>query len=257
MDSIKTIAYIGAGEDTECFAHFPHSDFICVDSRPRNEYGKSYYDRGLYQANFKRTVEAKLAQCGFVKGEEKTFTDLYSEIHVPHLNSHRVIFRRHYGAQKPQTIRYYFSTGIPENLYHEGVRHEELFHDLSECEALFVSGYWPSKEIYEILPKPLDFIGSSTTWYPESLALNQAAADIGADPSEYIRSCSYLKPSGLVFTCSTYDEFYHRIQEEKEDEDAAVEPATTKEDDETEDDEEETLNPRSSLDLVALANSLV
>jgi hypothetical protein len=212
----KKILYVGAGDDTDSLKVLSSSDFVCIDSLPRNEYGYSYYYRGFYQKDFKQRVIDKLRELSFYqKGDEKKFSDFYSEINVENLDSHLVIFE---GEGNSRSVHYYFSTGIPENLYDgNGDLNEDLKKDIYECDTVFIKGHWPGEDIIKYIKKPFHFIGAYLTYFPE----NKSELEDGKDDNiisyflrhpEYILSYSYLKKSGEIVAFQTYDEFYREYK---------------------------------------------
>jgi hypothetical protein len=211
----KKILYIGSGDDTSPLDQFPSAQFIYIDSCPRNEYGYPYYYRGFYKKHFKQNVIEKLTRMSFQMIDEKKFTDQYSEIDVPDLDSHAVTFDR-----DGQRLRYYFSTGIPENLYNDdGELNQELSNDISECDTILVKGHWPHQNIIEHIDmtKPLHFIGATPTYFPPC---NKEEGDEGDDIKntilynqlEQAASYSYLDMSGTLSTFPTYYAFYNHYK---------------------------------------------
>jgi hypothetical protein len=214
------ILYIGAGDDLKPLSIFPYSKFVYIDSLPRNAYGYPYYYRGFYNGNFKQKVIDKLSNLSFYEKNEQKFSDFYSEINVTNLDSHLVTFKRDEGD--PKIFKYYFSTGIPENLYDgDGYLNEELKKDISECDTILVKGHWPHKDTFLYTNKPIHFIGSYLTYFPE----NKIELELDFDRNniiyfflnhpEYISSYSYLNKLGEISTFQTYDEFYKFYNENK------------------------------------------
>ena len=209
----KKILYIGAGTDLLPLDIFPFSYFVCVDALPRNSYGYPYYYRGFYDKNFKQKVMTTLESMSFYKTSEKTFSNLYSEINVANLDSHCVSFHRDQNGQNAQNgqndqnINYYFSTGIPENMFDgNGNLNTDLCTDIAECDAILVKGHWPHKDIFKYMTTPFHFIGDEMTHFPEN-KIDILEADID------ISSFSYLKASDKLYTFSTYEEFYKKANE--------------------------------------------
>lgn len=204
----KKILYIGAGTDLLPLDIFPSSNFVYIDSLPRNSYGYPYYYRGFYDRNFKQKVLTTLEAMSFYKTSEKIFSDLYSEINVANLDSHCVSFYRDKNCQNNQNgqnINYYFSTGIPENIYNgNGNLNTDLCTDIAECDAILIKGHWPNKDIFKYIKNPIHFIGNEMTHFPEN------KIDIlGTD----ILSFSWQSLSGKLYTFSTYDDFYKKANE--------------------------------------------
>ena len=207
----KNILYIGAGTDLVPLDSFPSSHFVYIDSLPRNSYGYPYYYRGFYNANFKQTVTTKLESISFYKTSEKVFSNLYSEINVANLDSHCVSFYRDQNDQNDQNgqnINYYFSTGIPENIYDgNGNINTDLCNDIAECDAILVKGHWPHKDIFKYMTTPFHFIGDEMTHFPENKT-DILGTEIGTE----ILSFSWQSLSGKLYTFSKYDEFYKKSQ---------------------------------------------
>ena len=191
---------------------FPHSNFVFVDSLPRNEHGYFYYYRGFYRAAFKKCVVQKLADALFMKMGETVDSTMYSEINVPDLEPHRVVFQR--GKQQ---LDYYFSTGIPENLYIENKPNQELQTSLSECDAIFVSGHLPHESILEYMPPQFHVICATGTYYPEHKTDNVICADSIfshlIEDKERVSTYSYVNQSGNFHTFKQYASFYQFYKE--------------------------------------------
>ena len=207
----KNILYIGAGTDLLPLDIFSFSHFVCIDALPRNSYGYPYYYRGFYNANFKQTVMTKLESISFYKTSEKVFSNLYSEINVANLDSHCVSFHRDQNdqnSQNGQNINYYFSTGIPENIYDgNGNLNTDLCNDIAGCDAILVKGHWPHKDIFKYMTTPFHFIGDEMTHFPEN-----KTGILGTEIDTEILSFSWQSLSGKLYTFSTYDEFYKKSQ---------------------------------------------
>jgi hypothetical protein len=213
------ILYIGSKDDFLPLDQFPSSQFVYIDSLPRNEYGYPYYYRGFYRKHFKQQVIDKLQSISFEKEDEKTFTDQYSEINVPDLDSHVITFMRN-----EQRLRYYFSTGIPENLYNDhGYLNQELCNDISECDAILVKGHWPHLDVIKYIDKtkPFHFIGANPTYFLPDYK------EEGKTETEDIKytvlypiltnclecsSYAYLDASGNLSTFPTYSTFYNHYK---------------------------------------------
>lgn len=205
----KKILYIGAGTDLLPLDIFPFSNFVYIDSLPRNSYGYPYYYRGFYDRNFKQKVMTTLETMSFYKTSENIFSDLYSEINVANLDSHCVSFYRDKNGQNNQNVQninYYFSTGIPENIYDgNGNLNTDLCSDIAECDAILIKGHWPNKDVFKYMTTPIHFIGNEMTHFPEN-KMEILSTDIE------ILSFSYLNASNKLYTFSTYDEFYKKSQ---------------------------------------------
>jgi len=214
----KKILYVGAGDDVKQMNSFPSSNFVCIDSLPRNSYGYPYYYRGYYHQQFKQRVIDKLRDLSFCQtGDEKKFSDFYSEINVTNLDSHLVTFNKDGEGDTSLTLNYYFSTGIPENLYDgNGDLNEELTKDISDCDTIFVKGHWPHEDIMLHTKKPINFIGAYNTYFPENREELENDDNNEKDTvisyilnhPESICSYSYLTKSGELAMFLTYDEFY-------------------------------------------------
>jgi hypothetical protein len=206
----KKILYIGAGTDLLPLDIFPSSNFVYIDSLPRNSYGYPYYYRGFYDRNFKQKVMSTIEAMSFYKTSEKIFSDLYSEINVANLDSHCVSFYRDKNGQNNQNgqnINYYFSTGIPENIYDgTGNLNTDLCADIAECDTIMIKGHWPYKDVFKYMKTPIHFIGNEMTHFPEN-KMEILDTDIE------ILSFSYLNASNKLYTFSTYDEFYKKVNE--------------------------------------------
>ena len=205
----KKILYIGAGTDLEPLDCFPSSHFVYIDSLPRNSYGYPYYYRGFYDANFKQNVTRALESMFFYKTSEKVFSNLYSEINVANLDSHSVSFYRDKNQikQEKQEIHYYFSTGIPENIYDgDGNLNTDLCTDMAECDAILVKGHWPHKDVFKYMTRPFHFIGDEMTYFQDTL---------GVEIDSKILSFSLQSLSGKLYTFSTYDEFLEKANENR------------------------------------------
>jgi hypothetical protein len=208
----KKILYIGSGDDLTPLDRFRSSSFVYIDPLPRNEYGYPYYYRGFYRKNFKGNLLSELTEKSFIQtGDENKYSDLYSEINVPDLDSHSITFER----EGKQRFRFYLSTGIPENLYDgNGHLNEELMIDISECDTLFVKGHWPREEVMEYVNVPIHFIGAFPTYFPEDerdIDMNHSNNTVISyliNNPEKFSSYSYLNESGELNTFDTYSEFH-------------------------------------------------
>lgn len=217
------ILYIGAGNDITPLMVFPTSNFVYVDSRPRNEYGYDYYYRGFYSGTFKRDVIRALDRLHFQKVEDiehhKIFTDHYTEINVPDLESHLETFQ---DIHSPQTLRYYFSTGIPKDLNDN----ETLCADIASCDAVLIKGHWPHHDVLRHLSKPFHFIGAMGTYFPEERVAeekeDEQAILFHFKPSD-ILSYSCLTYRDTVHTFSTYSEFYSYYKNKTGESDSDIE----------------------------------
>ncbi len=214
------ILYVGSGDDIKPLTIFP-SNFVYVDSLPRNAYGYPYYYRGFYSQNFKQNVINKLNKLSFYQTDEKKFSDLYSEISIPHLDSHLVSFKRNEG--ETQTLQYYFSTGIPENLYNgDGNLNEDLKKDIYDCDAILVKGHWPHEDTLLYTKTPIHFIGSYSTYFPENkreLELDRETNNVISyilENPNFVSSYSYLNKYGDLTTFQNYNEFYQFYKENKD-----------------------------------------
>jgi len=203
----KKILYIGAGDDRSLLDLFPSSDFVFIDSLPRNEYGYFYYYRGFYSATFKKDVLQILADAQWIKTGETVYSTMYSEINVPDLEPHRVSFQR--GTQK---LDYYFSTGIPENLYLEHKPHQELQTSISECDAIFVKGHLPDESVLEYMPPHFHMICASGTYFPEHNDDKSIVSRLIEDKKR-VSSYLYVDPSHTCHTFENYASFYQFYKE--------------------------------------------
>jgi len=216
----KKILYIGAGDDIKPLNIFPYSHFVYIDSLPRNSYGYPYYYRGFYKENFKQNIVDNLTDISFNITLSKKFTNLYNEINITNLDSELVKFIREEG--ETQALNYYFSTGVPENLYgEEGKLNQELINDISECDTILIKGHWPNEAIIDYINKPFHFIGSEITYFPDSLELEEEDCKNTIlyhiiKYSEYVLSYSYLTLSGQIYTFPNYTEFYRHYKTNKE-----------------------------------------
>jgi hypothetical protein len=212
----KKILYIGANDDLTPIKEFHHADLVFIDSLPRNEYGYTYYDRGFYRANFKKKIVDQLTALQFEKIDEKVYSDLYSEIIVPHLDPHKVSFQR--GKQK---LDYYFSTGIPENLYIEDKPHKDLLQAISECDTIFVKGHWPHESILDYIQPSVRMICAEGTYFPENRKDHDIATDTSSiffrilEGTNHFSTYSYLSYSGHRQTFRNYKSFYQFYKKQK------------------------------------------
>jgi hypothetical protein len=204
----KKILYIGAGDDRSLLDLFPSSDFVFIDSLPRNEYGYFYYYRGFYRTAFKKGVLQKLADTQWIKTGEKVYSTMYSEINVPDLEPHRVSFQR--GKQK---LDYYFSTGIPENLYIENKPHQELQTSISECDAIFVKGHFPDESVLEYMQPHFHVICGADTYFPEHNDDDKSIISRLIDDKERVSTYLYVDSSNTCRTFENYASFYQFYKE--------------------------------------------
>lgn len=221
----KKILYAGSGDDLKPLTIFPSSHFVCIDSLPRNSYGYPYYYRGFYHKFFKKRITNKLS-LSFQQTNEKVFSDLYSEINVPNLDSHLVSFeKKENEGDIHQSLNYYFSTGIPENLYDgNGDLNEDLTKDISECDAIFIKGHWPHSDISLYITNPIHFIGAYSTYFPENKreleeVEKNTIISYFFDHPETVSSYSYLTKREHLTTFRSYNEFYQFYKEHKQQED--------------------------------------
>jgi hypothetical protein len=210
----KKILYIGSGDDLTPLNYFTSSQFVYIDSLPRNSYGYPYYYREFYNKQFKQIVMTELYKLDFHKLDEKKFSNNYSEINVVDLDSHIVTFKRE-REDIQQTLNYYFSTGIPENLYNgnngKGYLNEDLCKDISECDTILIKGHLPHKDIVEHIKNPIHFIGSESTYFPERENETEFENYSYLYNPDLISSYSYLSKLGELTIFQTYTEFYNHI----------------------------------------------
>ena len=144
---MNKILYVGSGQDLKPLFKFPKSDFIYIDSNPRNSYGYPYYYKPFYSPNFKSRIISKLRENGITQISETTiFNEDFKEISVPDLDSHMIDFGR---------LKYYFSTSIPHEDY--SIFKEKIIPSMCDYnnnnlpDTLLVCGHHPHKDTLEIL----------------------------------------------------------------------------------------------------------
>lgn len=162
--------YTGSGLHIECIhdlnSYFQNDnkfiEFVFIDSLPRNEYGFDYYYRPIYHKDFVKNLIEKCKEYNFVLHDTIVFTEKYTEINVPYLESTLFLFINETTGQK---LKYYISTSIPYDFHNNDM----LKRDISSCTHLIISGYFPIYDVLDYLPKPVSVIGYSNTFFPKNV----------------------------------------------------------------------------------------
>jgi hypothetical protein len=208
-----TILYVGTGHDFSPLSDFSDSNFVCIDSLPRNQHGLSYYDRGLYQPAFQRKITETLEKLGYEVTEvSNNLSDKFSEINRYDITSHFVRYRH---PLSNQSVIYYFSTSVPSD-----IDNDVIIQDLARCNAVLVKGHHPSDYLTKFLPSPFKFIGCEHTYFSDRIEdeeydhRNNMMRWIMSHPSR-VSSYTFLRENGLKKTFSTYLEFYNEYKNNK------------------------------------------
>lgn len=203
--------YIGTGLHLEPIKTFNSvKEFIFIDSQPRNEYGFNYYYRGFYGKDFVDNLIQECLKHNFKLINKTVFTDKYTEINVPNLESTMLYFLN---DETEQVFKYYISTSIPYDLHDN----EILIKDISECDTLIISGHHPNHAILDYIKKPIAFIGYSNTWFPktiqefydnsESDCVDIINALIEEDNSIFNKFYYVNKETNIIINCNDYKHF--------------------------------------------------
>lgn len=210
-----TILYIGAGYDFSPLSEFSEcSNFIYIDSLPRNQHGLSYYDRCFYQPIFREKICQTLNKLSYeVMEESDRLSDKFSEINRNDITSH---FFRYRHPLTNQCLTYYFSTAIPHD-----IDNDIIIQDLKKCNTLLVRGHHPSDYITKFLSSPFKFIGYEHTYFSDRIDdeeydhRNNIMRWIMSHPSR-VSTYTFVRDNGLKNTFSTYSEFYNEYIKTKE-----------------------------------------
>lgn len=207
---MNKILYVGAGEDLKPLFKFPQSDFIYVDSNPRNSYGYPYYYKQFYSPNFKSRIISKLRENGITQISESTiFNEDFKEISVPDLDSHMINFGR---------LKYYFSTSIPHEDY--SIFKEKIIPSMYDHnnlpDTLLVCGHYPHKDALGMLKKPFHFIGSYPTYFPKDTNeveedyynKETCIGDIVSNTNNQVSKYTYIDLKGDIHESLNYQDFY-------------------------------------------------
>jgi hypothetical protein len=176
------LLYIGAGLHIEPVKHFPQTkNFVFIDSQPRSEFDSSYpkFYSKFYRSNFLNDLVDSCLYYGFILDYytvlDKTY---YKKIiskkwyytsciyKIPSdINPVMLVF---YNSRTQQKLTYYASTNIIFNMS------KTLKNDISTCDGIIVSGYFPEKEVlnYFVSPKML-FGYTDTSYILDSISSNE------------------------------------------------------------------------------------
>lgn len=196
---MKSLLYIGAGlhlTPIETYRYM-YKKFVFIDSLPINGYGYDYYYRAYYDGGFVEKLIQNMAEYCFNLENIHVLTDDFTEIECKYLESTLFIFTN---IEKDITVHYYISTGIPRHLCEQN-RIQILQNDISETDALIISGHFPDKEILKHIQLPIDLICYSKTWYPK----DEYEIEI-EDYETVIKEIIYEDFNKIVKSISHYDE---------------------------------------------------
>ena len=226
---MKKLLYIGAGKDLDHLLsseynpeYSEYSEFVFVDSLPRNSYGYPYYYKHYYRDDFKKDVVEKLHQNGYEQtSEPHQFTHDFQEINVPDLDSHSVHF---YNPSVEKHVRYLFSTSLPHESY--DVFQNSIIPSLNELpDALFVRNHHPSEDVLKMLKKPFHFIGCFPTYFPKDVAevkedekhtiYYSCMRHIISNTGNIVHKYTYIGQDGNCHHFSNYRDFYTEYDKEE------------------------------------------
>ena len=219
---MNKLLYIGANTDIEPFS-LNFSNFVFIDSLPRNEYGYPHYYKPMYHPTFKQNVIKKLSEKGLTQSSQPiVFTDDFSEINVADLDSHCVEF-----TSPQKHLQYFFSTSIPHENY--SVFTQKIIPCIKSLpNALFVRGHHPHEESLEMLQKPFHFIGCYPTYFPKDVSevvdeeknwtrwtcMRYVISNTDKNGSQpIIHKYTYIDQHKNLHDFSNYNDFYNKYKE--------------------------------------------
>ena len=164
------ILYLGAWDHIEVVDYFPNcNEFVLIDTQPRSDFDqKDYFDEELYRHKFIDNIIKKFEKYGFILTDKFELDPNYMNIDLPYINPHLLIFNN-----KNKIIKYYISTNILFNMT------SLLEKDIMESDTLYISGYFPDKELLKYFNKKINFVGDDYTIYhidsedePDNIIIN-------------------------------------------------------------------------------------
>ena len=208
MSYLKCL-YVGSGIHIEPVKELNHiKEFVFIDCQPRTEYGFRYYYRAFYRENFMDELMKKCVNFNFHLVDTKVFTENFTEINVPYIESMLLHF---FNKETEQTLKYYISTSLPYEVYDN----EILQKDISECDNLIIAGHLPDDVILEYIKKPITLFGYSNTVYPSTIKEYYDNFDEGRESLvlSLIHNIGIFhkflyvdKSSGSITECTNYSE---------------------------------------------------
>lgn len=171
--SINRLLYIGPWHHIELTSNYnlQHvKEFIYIDTQPRSEDDEPFkFDRRFYRDNFMKNMRQKCKELNFTLIKMKTldanyheklnlgiFEKIFYKTLYPDINPCLYVFKNNTTGVM---LKYYISTNIKYNMTNE------LKNDITDSDALFVSGYYPDNEVLKYFNTPKSFIGATNTIY--------------------------------------------------------------------------------------------
>lgn len=228
MSHANKILYIGAGYHIEPVTHFPQTKtFIFVDSQPRSDVDTFHpkFSTKYYKPYFVNDIIAICQHYGFILETysilDKTY---YKQIinkkwyytswiyKIPtDINPTMLVFLNN---KTQQTLIYYISTNIKFNI------NDTLAKDISTCDGIIVSDYFPETKILKYFVKPKIFFGYTDTSYFINYDSNKENTIL-----YFLHNCSFNIPyyfidffmvhndSGVIIKCQDFRHFCECIQD--------------------------------------------
>ena len=171
--SIERLLYIGPWNHIELTLNYnlQHvKEYIYIDTQPRSEDDKPFkFSRHFYRDEFMKNMVKKCNDFNFNLIELKTldanyykklnlgiFEKIFYKTLYPDINPCLYVFKNNTTGV---ILKYYISTNIKYNMTNE------LKNDITNSDALFVSGYYPDNEVLKYFNTPKSFIGATNTIY--------------------------------------------------------------------------------------------
>lgn len=230
MNHANKILYVGAGCHIEPVTHFPETKtFVFIDSQPRSEFDSFHpkFNKLFYRSHFLNDLFETCQNYGFTFDSYDFIDNKYCKkiitkkwyytswfYKIPNdINPTMLIFLNKKTQQK---LIYYISTNIKFNI------NSNLIIDISSCDGIIVSGYFPENEILQYFTKPKVFFGyTNTSYFLEPNASKNEDNNIlyflhnCICNTPYFFSEFYLvhNESGIIINCQDFNHFLESIEE--------------------------------------------
>lgn len=224
------ILYVGAGLHIMPVTHFPQTkQFIFIDSQPRSEFDSTHpkFYTGFYRQHFINDLIASCQHYGFIFDSYTILDKNYYKKIIsrkwyysswfykipPDINPTILVF---INKKTKQTIRYYISTNIKFNM------NKKLEDDISSCDGIIVSGYFPETILLQYFKNPKVFFGYTNTCYNISPSFS---SECDNTIIYFLHNCIcnlqyyfyefYIvyDDSGIIIKCEDFKNFLNNIKE--------------------------------------------